>query len=320
MFQKLQQQHVAQQQQLQEQIQLLQQQQEMLRPGRVSREGIPEEPRELELSQKSALELSQSSSPSAHLKDPANGMVSLEPAVPVAAEDVEPDLVVVGKVSFNPKDVLGHGAGGTFVFRGQFEGRNVAVKRLLPECVHLLDREVQLLRESDEHPHVVRYFCTEKDRQFHYIAIELCSATLQEYVESPSFNRRGLDPVSVLHQTMSGLAHLHSLSIVHRDLKPCNILISVPNRHGQIRAVISDFGLCKKLQGGRQSFSLHSGIPGTEGWIAPEVLQEAPKENPVSELWPPPPRLLLGPILAVSPTLAVASGHTAGFTIKMRAP
>uniref|UniRef100_A0A8C3VAY8 Serine/threonine-protein kinase/endoribonuclease IRE1 n=1 Tax=Catharus ustulatus TaxID=91951 RepID=A0A8C3VAY8_CATUS len=196
--------------------------------------------------------------------------------------DAEADLVVVGKVSFNPKDVLGHGAGGTFVFRGQFEGRNVAVKRLLPQCVHLLDREVQLLRESDEHPHVVRYFCTERDRQFHYIAIELCSATLQEYVESPSFDRRGLDPVSVLRQTMSGLAHLHSLSIVHRDLKPCNILISVPNRHGQIRAVISDFGLCKKLQGGRQSFSLRSGIPGTEGWIAPEVLQEAPKENPTS--------------------------------------
>lgn len=71
----------------------------------------------------------------------------------------------------------------------------------------------------------------------------------------------------------------------HRDLKPCNILISVPNPHGQIRAVISDFGLCKKLQGGRQSFSLRSGIPGTEGWIAPEVLQEAPKENPVSETW-----------------------------------
>uniref|UniRef100_A0A8B9CVA2 Serine/threonine-protein kinase/endoribonuclease IRE1 n=1 Tax=Anser brachyrhynchus TaxID=132585 RepID=A0A8B9CVA2_9AVES len=186
----------------------------------------------------------------------------------------------VGKISFNPKDVLGHGAGGTFVFRGHFDGRNVAVKRLLPECFHLVDREVQLLRESDEHPHVVRYFCTERDKQFHYIAIELCSATLQEYVESPSFNRRSLDPVSVLHQTMSGLAHLHSLNIVHRDLKPCNILISVPNTHGQIRAVISDFGLCKKLQGGRHSFSLRSGIPGTEGWIAPEVLQEAPKENP----------------------------------------
>ncbi|NXV88557.1 ERN1 endoribonuclease, partial [Calonectris borealis] len=275
---KLQKQHAVQQQQLEKQIQLLQQQQEMLLPGRVSAEGVPAEPGEPGLSQGSTSRLSQSSSPLARLKDLANGMVSRDLAVPAAAE--EPDIIVVGKVSFNPKDVLGHGAGGTFVFRGQFDGRNVAVKRLLPECFHLVDREVQLLRESDEHPHVVRYFCTEKDKQFHYIAIELCSATLQEYVESPGFNRRSLDPVSLLRQTMSGLAHLHSLSIVHRDLKPCNILISVPNRHGQIRAVISDFGLCKKLQGGRQSFSLRSGIPGTEGWIAPEVLQEAPKENP----------------------------------------
>uniref|UniRef100_A0A8C9F448 Serine/threonine-protein kinase/endoribonuclease IRE1 n=1 Tax=Pavo cristatus TaxID=9049 RepID=A0A8C9F448_PAVCR len=255
-LQKLQKQHEVQQQQLEKQIQLLQQQQqEMLLPHRSSGEGIPAVPKQ-----------------PAENRGNAPG---LEPS-----SEVEPDVVVVGKVSFNPKDVLGHGAGGTFVFRGQFEGRNVAVKRLLPECFHLVDREVQLLQESDEHPHVVRYFCTEKDRQFHYIAIELCSATLQEYVESPSFDRRSLDPVSVLYQTMSGLAHLHSLSIVHRDLKPCNILISVPNSHGQIRAVISDFGLCKKLQGGRHSFSLRSGIPGTEGWIAPEVLQEAPKENP----------------------------------------
>ncbi|XP_057254029.1 serine/threonine-protein kinase/endoribonuclease IRE2 isoform X2 [Pezoporus wallicus] len=275
LFTRLQRQHVEQQQQLEKQIQLLQQQQEMLLPGRASREAAAAEPG---LSQGSASPPSQG--PSAHQKELANGTASLDPAAPAAAGDAEPDMVVVGKVSFNPKDVLGHGAGGTFVFRGRFEGRNVAVKRLLPECFHLVDREVRLLRESDEHPHVVRYFCTERDKQFHYIAIELCSATLQEYVESPSFDRRGLDPVSLLHQTMSGLAHLHSLSIAHRDLKPCNILISVPNPHGQIRAVISDFGLCKKLQGGRQSFSLRSGIPGTEGWIAPEVLQEAPKENP----------------------------------------
>lgn len=34
-----------------------------------------------------------------------------------SSADAEPDVIVVGKVSFNPKDVLGHGAGGTFVFR-----------------------------------------------------------------------------------------------------------------------------------------------------------------------------------------------------------
>lgn len=64
--------------------------------------------------------------------------------------------------------------------RGQFDNRPVAVKRILPECFSFADREVQLLRESDEHPNVIRYFCTEKDRQFQYIAIELCAASLQE--------------------------------------------------------------------------------------------------------------------------------------------
>ncbi|XP_030067185.1 serine/threonine-protein kinase/endoribonuclease IRE2 isoform X2 [Microcaecilia unicolor] len=189
-------------------------------------------------------------------------------------------LHVVGKISFNPRDILGHGAGGTFVFRGRFDDRTVAVKRILPECYSFVDREVELLRESDEHSNVIRYFCTEKDKQFYYIATELCAATLQEYVEKPPEDGPRLDAISLLYQTMSGLAHLHSLNIVHRDIKPCNILISLPNSCGTVRAVISDFGLCKKLQDGRHSFSMRSGIPGTEGWIAPEVLLGDPKNNP----------------------------------------
>lgn len=75
--------------------------------------------------------------------------------------------------------------------------------------------------------------------------------------------------------------------IVHRDLKPHNILISMPNAHGKVKAMISDFGLCKKLAVGRHSFSRRSGVPGTEGWIAPEMLSEDCKENPVSARpWP----------------------------------
>ncbi|XP_075686614.1 serine/threonine-protein kinase/endoribonuclease IRE2 isoform X3 [Rhinoderma darwinii] len=208
-----------------------------------------------------------------------NGTKRLSNGEPEASNE---DEIEVGKISFTPKEVLGHGAGGTFVFRGKFDGRSVAVKRILPESFTLADREVQLLRESDEHPNVIRYFCTESDRLFYYIALELCAATLQEYVENPTFPCAGLDHVTLLHQAMSGLAHLHSLNIVHRDLKPCNILISLPNAQGRQRAVISDFGLCKKLGVGRNSFSLRSGIPGTEGWIAPEVLRDGRTQNPTA--------------------------------------
>lgn len=75
---------------------------------------------------------------------------------------------------------------------------------------------------------------------------------------------------------------------VHRDVKPSNILISLPNQLGHQRVVISDFGLCKKLVAGRCSFSQRSGMAGTDGWIAPEMIM-TDKYRMVSE-----PSLILG--------------------------
>jgi len=181
----------------------------------------------------------------------------------------------VGKITFDPRSILGKGCEGTFVFKGTFEERAVAVKRLLPDCFTLADREVSLLRESDTHENVVRYFCTESDRQFRYIAVELCTATLQDYIEgkkSPEI-RQLINPKEVLYQATNGLSHLHLLKIAHRDVKPANILISIPDNKNRVRALISDFGLCKKINYGKASFSKRSGVTGTDGWIAPEMLE-----------------------------------------------
>ncbi|XP_062874793.1 serine/threonine-protein kinase/endoribonuclease IRE1-like isoform X2 [Trichomycterus rosablanca] len=278
-----QQQHQEFQRQMEEKLELLQRQQMLFQPPT----DLLPDPDFLE----AAHARTESSAPSSANATPRasnhSNLSHSEPGGSAAEhEDGEDDsnTVRVGNIIFNPRDVLGHGAEGTIVYRGQFDNRQVAVKRILPECFSFADREVQLLRESDEHPNVIRYFCTERDRQFQYIAIELCSATLQEYVEQKDFNRHGLEPVSLLQQTMSGLAHLHSLNIVHRDLKPHNILVSMPNAHGRVRAMISDFGLCKKLAVGRHSFSRRSGVPGTEGWIAPEVLSEDVKQNPTCKV------------------------------------
>ncbi|CAG5132283.1 unnamed protein product, partial [Candidula unifasciata] len=122
-------------------------------------------------------------------------------------------LVKVGKIAFNPQKKLGHGCEGTFVYSGRFDNRDVAVKRLLPECFSFADREVELLRESDQHPNVIRYFCTEEDGQFRYIALELCAATVQDYIEHRYTPPVELKANDVLEQAMAGIAHLHSLDI-----------------------------------------------------------------------------------------------------------
>lgn len=180
-------------------------------------------------------------------------------------------MIQVGKIGFFPDEILGHGCEGTIVFKGKFDNRDVAVKRLLPGCFSLADREVELLRESDQHPNVVRYFCTETDSQFRYIALELCIATLEDFVEEKIPSLKELDHLLLLHQAMAGIAHLHSLDIVHRDIKPHNVLISTCGKQ-EMCAMISDFGLCKKLAPGHLSLSHSSGVTGTEGWIAPELV------------------------------------------------
>ncbi|KAL5514856.1 hypothetical protein ACEPAG_2172 [Sanghuangporus baumii] len=181
------------------------------------------------------------------------------------------------------EDVLGYGSHGTVVYRGSLQGRPVAVKRLLKDFVTLASREVMILQESDDHPNVIRYYYQESHANFLYIALELCPASLADVIEHPDVHRElsnAFDPKRALQQIASGLRHLHALKIVHRDIKPQNILVSAAKRGAGAmaghRMLISDFGLCKRLEVDQTSFlpTAHgAGAAGTVGWRAPEILR-----------------------------------------------
>ncbi len=56
----------------------------------------------------------------------------------------------------------------------------------------------------------------------------------------------------MLKEIVLGIQHLHNLQIVHRDLKPHNVLINHTPKKS--RVLISDFGMCKKLEANQISF------------------------------------------------------------------
>ncbi|KAL4784185.1 hypothetical protein BJX76DRAFT_231479 [Aspergillus varians] len=215
------------------------------------------------------------------LQPPARPDTGLSPTRTATSEVIEMDGVIqIGRLQVFTADVLGHGSHGTVVYRGSFDGRDVAVKRMLVEFYEIASHEVGLLQESDDHNNVIRYYCREQAAGFFYIALELCPASLQDVIERPvgypQLVNGGLDLPDVLYQIVSGVRYLHSLKIVHRDLKPQNILVAAPRgRIGSraIRLLISDFGLCKKLDDNQSSFRATTAhAAGTSGWRAPELL------------------------------------------------
>ncbi|XP_054809745.1 serine/threonine-protein kinase/endoribonuclease IRE1a-like [Prosopis cineraria] len=208
----------------------------------------------------------------------------------------------IGKLFVSNKEIA-MGSNGTIVLEGMYEGRAVAIKRLVLAHYDIADKEIQNLIASDHHPNIVRWHGVERDQDFIYLALERCVCNLgdliQVYSDSSSkpmssknqsseclkvqiemgnnniqelWKANGY-PSSLLLKLMrdivSGLVHLHELGIIHRDLKPQNILIT-KERH--LGAKVSDMGISKRLLGDKSSFSHNGTGCGSSGWQAPEQI------------------------------------------------
>lgn len=204
--------------------------------------------------------------------------------------------------------VIDNGSNGTIILEGCFDGRDVAVKRIVKAYYEAAWKEIENLIASDQHPNIVRWYGVETDADFVYVALERCNCSLSDFVTTLSESARDdmhaknevtntlqmkkIKQVSVMCEKMKinlwtdngrasqqllklmrdvvlGLSHLHDLGIIHRDLKPQNVLISSCNG---LCAKLSDMGISKRLANDASSLGQHATGIGSSGWRAPEQL------------------------------------------------
>ncbi|KAF5181472.1 Serine/threonine-protein kinase/endoribonuclease IRE1 [Thalictrum thalictroides] len=214
---------------------------------------------------------------------------------------------IIGKLFISNTEIA-KGSNGTVVMEGIYDGRPVAVKRLVQAHHDVAYKEIQHLIASDQHPNIVRWYGVEHDSDFVYISLERCTCSLGDLIKMCSdsschseatqgkimnstkpysaqsnitlginkyvelWNAYGYPSpqlLKLMRDIVSGLVHLHDLGIIHRDLKPQNILIIGEK---SLCAKLSDMGISKRLLEDKSSIGCHPTGYGSSGWQAPEQL------------------------------------------------
>jgi serine/threonine-protein kinase/endoribonuclease IRE1 len=96
----------------------------------------------------------------------------------------------IGKLYVSNKEI-GRGSNGTVVFEGSYDGRQVAVKRLLRSHNDIAEKETQNLIISDRDPNIVRLYGCDHDSDFVYISLERCHCSLADLIQKHSYLSSG---------------------------------------------------------------------------------------------------------------------------------
>jgi len=109
-----------------------------------------------------------------------------------------------------------------------------------------------------------------------WIIMELCEAgSIKDLMRITQRTLNEKQIAYVCHQTLQGLAYLHSINLVHRDVKAANILL---NADCQVK--IGDFGLSEQLN----VLVERKEISGSLYWLAPEILEKQ-EYSSKSDIW-----------------------------------
>lgn len=127
-----------------------------------------------------------------------------------------------------------------------------------------------------DHPSIVRIYNFDTRPSLYMVMEYVSGPSLGDYVKHQRTQSELVNLDTILRltaQVADALDYAHTQGVVHRDIKPSNILLKPltrPDREGDptLRAVVTDFGLAKLLDGGLQTVT--GTFMGTLSYMSPE--------------------------------------------------
>lgn len=176
------------------------------------------------------------------------------------------DVLPSPRGTYTVERAIGQGAyGAVYAAIGPFDQR-YALKLLVPANRPYAEVQTEWAKETERllrlrHPNVVyMHDAFEADFLF-YMALEWCSCSLHDFLDSAIAPELSLE---LVRQILAAVQYLHDHDIVHGDLHPGNVLIVKGDRP---TVKLADFGISQELHGSRavRPDIVHHGI------MAPEV-------------------------------------------------
>ncbi|KAF9646790.1 kinase-like protein [Thelephora ganbajun] len=172
---------------------------------------------------------------------------------------------------FDQTDMPLYEGGFANVWKGQYQGREVAVKVLKVYMTSDFDKIMRVFCKEAMawkalcHPNVLPLLgVTMGNRRFAMASEWMANGNINEFVKA----RRNANRFELLSDVARGLVYMHGEGIIHGDLKGANILI---DKHGH--ACLADFGLVAIVSNpAYPTTSVSSTNAGTIRWMSPELL------------------------------------------------
>jgi len=181
---------------------------------------------------------------------------------------------IIGKIGYDPTKIIGKGGFAT-VYEGYLEkpSRRMAIRRCSKADIEDPKSKELLILSQIEHENLMKYYITEEEHEFIYIAMDLAHSTLDKWIQNPGAEREFELLIKVCRDVTTGLKELHRQKIIHRDIKPHNVLIFLEETSlGTIpKAKLTDFGLSRVMDKRPDGVTTSRGNRGTDTYLPPEV-------------------------------------------------